>query len=143
MEWRWWSHCCLARLSPGSGNPIRRIFLFYRSCLTNSRNYTYCSNVEYSNAKFFLGILLITVGPPLEPLTSNSSTRFDGRIQPPSARLVDRGPMQNLAYSLWTRPGPGPLPIGRIGESAIFSRSSWRIFSVSADRLAFQYSRGQ
>lgn len=75
----------------------------------------------------------------LRPLTSNSSTGFDGRIQPPSVKLVDRGPMQNLAYSLWTRPGAGPLPIGRIGGIGDLGRLSWRIFLVG---LWFQYSRG-
>jgi hypothetical protein len=57
----------------------------------------------------------------LLPLTSNSSTGFDGRIQPPSVKLVDRGPMQNLAYSPWTHPGTGPLPIGRIRKLAILA----------------------
>jgi hypothetical protein len=77
MEWRRWSHCCLARLSPGSGNPIRRIFLFYRSCLTNSRNYTYCSNVEYSNAEVFSGHIAyygwappLNLSHPIVPLAS-------------------------------------------------------------------------
>src|SRR2546421_3797345 len=32
--------------------------------------------------------------------------------------------------------GPGPLPIGRIGESAILAGRTERIFSVSADGLA-------
>jgi hypothetical protein len=29
--------------------------------------------------------------------------------------------MQNLAYSLWTHPGTGPLPIGRIRKLAILA----------------------
>jgi hypothetical protein len=41
--------------------------------------------------------------------------------------------MQNLAYSLWTRPRASPLSIGRIGGIGDLGRSCWRIFPVSAD----------
>ena len=64
------------KAEPRSGNPIRRIFPFYRSCLTNSRNYAYWSNVQYSTTKFFLAYCLLRLAPllnlshPIVPLAS-------------------------------------------------------------------------